>query len=38
MTRTPQHIPRIYVNNHPIERVREYKYLGTADNENNDSS
>lgn len=38
ITKTPQDRPRIYLKNHPISRVSEYKYLGTTINENNDSS
>ena len=38
ITKTTQDIRRIYVKNQPIERVREYKYLGTTINESNDSS
>lgn len=38
ITKTTQDNRKIYVKNQPIERVRQYKYLGTIINENNDSS
>lgn len=38
IAKTTQDNRRIYVKNQPIERVKEYKYLGTTINENNSTS
>lgn len=38
ITKATQDNPMVYVENQPIERVREYKYLGTTLNANNDST
>lgn len=38
ISKTTRNNRKIYVKNQPVETVREYQYLGTTINENNDSS